>query len=205
MLGNIIVIVVGSVVVFVSVFIVQSPLFVEIIQRISHSDVLLGIALALIVTLVSSLIAATAAYYTTNLQLNKAKELDFNKRLFDARRAAYEKVISVFSFSHNERINNRRYPRSSTDVEAQWKTHEAMGPVILWSGKDLIQGVQLFVGYLNSPLPLLPTEESMRQENNGNIMFRQIIELMRKEVGVGMFADLPVSDLPTKEQAEWKS
>ena len=52
-------------------------------------------------------IGAFAAYFTTRLQLNNAKKLDSDRRLFDARKQAYESAVSIFSFAHNERLNGR--------------------------------------------------------------------------------------------------
>lgn len=72
-------------------------------------------------------IGATAAYVTTRLQLKNAKNLDLDRRLFDARRQAYETAVSIFSFTHNERLNGRSYPSHSTDSDAMWKTHNRVG------------------------------------------------------------------------------
>ena len=142
-------------------------------------------------------IGALAAYFTTRLQLNKAKVLDLDRRLFDARRQAYETAVSVFSFTHNERLNGRTYPSHSTDSEAQWKTHNMMGPVMLWSQKELARQVNEFSAYLASPIPANPTEKS-KDMLKGNQLWFKLIMAMREEVGMEDFLKTSVAELPTE-------
>lgn len=162
-----------------------------IIQVVSGNDglyVLLSGALG-------AIIGAIAAYFTTRLQLNNTKNLDLDRRLFEARRKAYENAVSVFSFTHNERLNNRHYPDHSTDSEAQWKTHDMMGPVMLWSNKELAQQVNEFAAYLNSPIPTDPKEKD-KDMIRGNSLWYKLIMAMRAEVGMEDFLKTSVAELP---------
>lgn len=140
-------------------------------------------------------IGAIAAYFTTRVQLSKAKELDLDRRLFDARREAYERAVTVFSFTHNERMNNRRYPQHSTDSEAQWKAHEMMGPVMLWSKGELANKVREFSGYLAKPIPM-NFDERLQDTKKGNKLWIETILLMRKEVGMEDFMKDDIGELP---------
>jgi hypothetical protein len=140
-------------------------------------------------------IGATAAYVTTRLQLKNAKDLDLDRRLFDARRQAYETAVSIFSFTHNERLNGRPYPSHSTDSDAMWKTHNMMGPVMLWSQKEVAQKVNEFAAYLASPIPTDPAEKS-KDMMKGNGLWYTLIMAMRGEVGMEDFLKTSVAELP---------
>lgn len=146
-------------------------------------------------------VGSVSSYFTTKLQLRSARDHDIDRRLFDARRVAYEKALVIFTFAHNERMNGRKWPKHSTDVEAQWKSHEVMGPVSLWSSKELVVKMRDFFGYLQGALPTT-IPEHQQQDLYGNTAWQHIIKQMRDDVGTGEFLDLPIPELPTYEEFE---
>lgn len=150
------------------------------------SNVMTSILTGILGALIGGSITAMSTYYTTRMQLSRARDLDGNRRLFDARKSAYENAISIFSFTLNERLNGRSYPKNSSDIEAQWKTHNMMGAVVLWSGEKLVKKIQEFASYLAKPIPSTEEEKKKDAQEGSDIWF-DLIGLMRKEIGTGDF------------------
>ncbi len=145
------------------------------------SEAIFAALIAGISALVGSLIGGVAVIITIVIQLNSQRKSELDSRLFPLRKEAYEKALAVFSRSHDERRNNKKWPAQGNDAD-DIEVGKALNAVYLYSSKELTDKMLELAGYLVLDIPA-DAKAKEKEDNIRRELWNDIRMQMRKELG----------------------
>lgn len=138
-------------------------------------------------TLFGAFIGGCFGYFTAKLQLDKTRELDENRRLFDVRKESYERAFIQLTFAQSERNKGKVYPNNADQA---MEVHRTIGSITLWASTELMSQLRRFFGFLASPIPTVESEKK-KDSATGFDLIQKLIDQMRKDIGSGNVIRIP--------------
>lgn len=143
-------------------------------------------------TLGGAFLAFLAGLLSGWIQFKSNKELNTDQRLFDARRQAYERAISVFTFAQHKRRNGQIYPPSPNSPESQ-ELNNILGVLHLYNPKTMSPSLVELFRYMASPIPPANSIQFKENMEYGVQIIQEILTEMRESLGTGPYLDDTVS------------
>lgn len=126
-------------------------------------------------------IAAAAAYLTTRAQLKNSKEIDIDRRIFDARSKAFNNAMRLINFLCTERVEGRLIlPTHPQAIEHAG--YDVMGQLNLYGSEALLEKARYLFRFLSQPIA--PPQEAGNDKEKVITARNVLLRMMRSELGI---------------------